>query len=175
MSTASPSEHGLSRRAVLVALSGAALAACSDGSSTTPSDTVGPSSGASTTAPAPEPIEQPATRDAAGFLAAAEEQRRRAVAAGDQSFGAVVVLDGRIVGIGPSRVVTDTDPTAHAEMVALRDTARRLGRRDLGGAILYSTSPPCPMCEAAAVWSGIAGMVHASSPATTTTPALRRC
>ncbi len=90
----------------------------------------------------------------------ARQLRDQAVRAGDQPYGAVVLLDNRIVGEGPSRVVQHNDPTAHAEMEAIRDAARRLGRRDLGGAVLVSTSRPCRMCEAAAGWAGIARMVH---------------
>ena len=90
----------------------------------------------------------------------AEALRAAAVAAGDQAFGAVVVKDGQIVGDGPSRVVVDRDPTAHAEMVAIRDAARRLGTRDLSGCLLVSTFHPCPMCETAAYWAGIARLIH---------------
>jgi tRNA(Arg) A34 adenosine deaminase TadA len=72
-----------------------------------------------------------------------------------------VVLRGeQIVGAAPSRVVTAADPTAHAEMEAIRDAARRLQTRDLSGCVLVSTSRPCRMCEAAAGWAGIARMVH---------------
>ncbi|MFN0095083.1 MAG: nucleoside deaminase, partial [Dehalococcoidia bacterium] len=84
----------------------------------------------------------------------------QASAAGDQSFGAVVVLDDIVVGLGPSRVVALNDATAHAEMEAVRDASRRLGRADLSGAVLYSTSRPCRMCETAAYWARIARMVH---------------
>lgn len=90
----------------------------------------------------------------------ARQLRDQAVRAGDQPYGAVVLLDNRIVGEGPSRVVQHNDPTAHAEMEAIRDAARRLGHRDLSGALLVSTSRPCRMCEAAAGWAGIARMVH---------------
>jgi tRNA(Arg) A34 adenosine deaminase TadA len=90
----------------------------------------------------------------------AAELRDQAVKAGDQPYGAVVLRGEQIVGEAPSRVVTQTDPTAHAEMEALRDAARRLGTRDLGGCVLVSTSRPCRMCEAAAGWAGIARMVH---------------
>ncbi len=71
------------------------------------------------------------------------------------SSGALVVKGDRIVGQAPSRVVLERDPTARAEMAAIRDTARRLGRRDLSGCRLYSSSRPCPMCKAAAYWAGI--------------------
>ena len=89
------------------------------------------------------------------FIEEAFEMKRQASAAGDQAYGAVVVKDNRIVGAAPSRVVTNTDPTAHAEMEALRDAAAKLGRRDLSGCVLFSSSPPCPMCEAAAYWANI--------------------
>ncbi len=90
----------------------------------------------------------------------AEALRAAAAAAGDQAFGAVVVKDGKVVGDGPSKVITDQDPTAHAEMVAIRDAARRLGTRDLSGCLLVSTFHPCPMCETAAYWAGIARLIH---------------
>jgi tRNA(Arg) A34 adenosine deaminase TadA len=90
----------------------------------------------------------------------AEALRDEALGAGDQPYGAVLLCAGRIVGEAPSRVVGRTDPTAHAEMEAIRDAARRLGTRDLSGCILVSTSRPCRMCEAAAGWAGIARMVH---------------
>jgi len=69
------------------------------------------------------------------------------------------VQDGRIVGDGPSRVVRNADPNAHAEREAIRDAQRRLGRQDLGGSVLYSTSHPCRACEAAAAAAGVARMV----------------
>lgn len=90
----------------------------------------------------------------------AEGLRDEALRQGDQPYGAVVWRDGAIVGAAPSRVVTLIDPTAHAEMEALRDAARRLHTRDLSGCVLVSTSRPCRMCEAAAGWAGISRMVH---------------
>ena len=103
-------------------------------------------------------LEQPSRADAAAFVARAFAMQRAASDAGDQPYGAVIVRAGRIVGQAPSRVVTAADPTAHAEMEAIRDAARRLGSRDLSGCILYSSSRACPMCEAAAYWAGIDGM-----------------
>jgi tRNA(adenine34) deaminase len=90
----------------------------------------------------------------------AEALRDEALRAGDQPFGAVVLRGDLIVGAAPSRVVTATDPTAHAEMEALRDAARRLRTRDLSGCVLVSTSRPCRMCEAGAGWAGISRMVY---------------
>ena len=90
----------------------------------------------------------------------AESLRDDALRAGDQPFGAVVVRGDSIVGAAPSRVITAADPTAHAEMEAIRDAARRLRTRDLSGCVLVSTSRPCRMCEAAAGWAGIPRMVY---------------
>ena len=103
-----------------------------------------------------EPIRQPTTADAARFMARASEMRQRAVDGGDQAFGAVVVKADRIVGQAPSRVVVDRDPTAHAEMEAIRDAARRLGTNDLSDCVIYSTSRPCRMCETAGYWANLA-------------------
>ena len=89
--------------------------------------------------------------------------RDQALRAGDQGYGAVVLRGSDIVGEAPSRVVTATDPTAHAEMEAIRDAARRLRTRDLSGCVLVSTSRPCRMCETAAYWAGISRMVTGES------------
>jgi tRNA(Arg) A34 adenosine deaminase TadA len=118
---------------------------------------------------------QPSRADGEGFMKIAADMLDEAVKAGDQPFGAVVVKNGKIVGWGPSRVVSDTDPTAHAEMVALRDAATRLGIRDLSGCTMYSTSHPCPMCEAGAYWAGIDRFVHGGAQSDGGAPQLRRC
>jgi tRNA(Arg) A34 adenosine deaminase TadA len=104
------------------------------------------------------------------FMQRAFEMRRLAVERGDQAYGAVIVRDGRIVGEGVSAVITIPDPTAHAEMQAIRDAARRLNTRNLSGCELYGTSRACPMCEAGAYWAGVArmwygeGIVDAGAP-----------
>jgi tRNA(Arg) A34 adenosine deaminase TadA len=123
----------------------------------------------------PAAYRQPAKPDPAGFMAIADDMLKKAVKAGDQPYGAVVVKDGRIVGWGPSRVVLDTDPTAHAEMIALRDAAKRLGTQSLSGCTMYSTTHPCPMCEAGAYWAGIDRFVHGSGQTDGGAPQLRRC
>lgn len=119
------------------------------------------------------PIVQPREATPAAFAARAAEMRRLAVERGDQAYGAVVVRDGRVVGEGVSAVVTDRDPTAHAEMQAIRDAARRLGTGDLSGCVLYGTSRACPMCEAAAYWARIARMHSGPQPADDGAPRLR--
>jgi tRNA(Arg) A34 adenosine deaminase TadA len=126
----------------------------------------------SSAAPAAEPG-QPAVPRPRGFAERAAEMRRRAIARGDQPYGAVVVKDGRVVGEGVSAVVVDEDPTAHAEMLAIRDAARRLRTRDLSGCELYGTSRACPMCEAAAAWARIARMFHGDPPVDAGAPRLR--
>lgn len=93
------------------------------------------------------------------WVAEAERQRQIAVGWGDQSYGAVLVLNDRLIGEGPSRVVQRQDPDAHAERMALADAQRHLGRVDLGGSTLYSTSRPCRVCEAAAARAGVARLV----------------
>lgn len=97
------------------------------------------------------------------FMKRAFEFRDSAVESGDQPYGAVVVKDGRVVGEGPSRVVVNQDPTAHAEMEAIRDAARTLGTRELGGCIIYATSRPCRMCETAAYWANIFYIYHGAA------------
>jgi tRNA(Arg) A34 adenosine deaminase TadA len=94
------------------------------------------------------------------WYAAAEAMRRLALSWGDQPYGAVVVQGGRIVGEGPSRVRQRNDPDAHAEREAIRDARERFGAQALHGAVLYSTSRPCALCEAAAAQAGIAQMIH---------------
>jgi tRNA(Arg) A34 adenosine deaminase TadA len=94
------------------------------------------------------------------FIAAAFRMKDEAVRSGDQPYGAVVVLDGRIVGFGPSRVVLNKDRTAHAEREALRDAQARLGTKNLSGGVLYSTSRPCGDCERAAAAARISRMIH---------------
>ena len=84
--------------------------------------------------------------------------RRLAQSWQDQPYGAVLVLDGAVIGDGPSRVVKNNDVTAHAEREAIRDATRRLGRQNLAGAVLYSTSRPCSLCEAAAAEAQVSRM-----------------
>ena len=89
--------------------------------------------------------------------------RRLAESWGDQSYGAVVVLEDKVVGYGPSRVVKDKDTAAHAERVAIRDAQRTLGRDSLAGTVLYSTSRPCSLCQAAARQAGVERMYYGMS------------
>jgi len=103
----------------------------------------------------------PPTRDA--FMRRAFDLRRQAIERGDQPYGAVIVRDGRIVGEAASAVVTTHDPTAHAEMEAIRDAARRLRTRDLSRCEMYGTARACPMCQAGAYWAGVAQLWYGES------------
>jgi tRNA(Arg) A34 adenosine deaminase TadA len=118
-------------------------------------------------------IPQPERPGRDAFMERAFEMRRLAVARGDQPYGAVIVKTDRIVGEGASAVVTDDDPTAHAEVVAIRDAARRLGSRDLSGCEMYGTAPACPMCEAAAYWARITRLLHGATIVDAGPPRLR--
>jgi tRNA(adenine34) deaminase len=84
---------------------------------------------------------------------------RRAESAGEVPVGAVVVADGRVVGEGWNQPVGAHDPTAHAEILALRAAGQALGQYRLGGATLYVTLEPCPMCAAAMVHARVARLV----------------
>ena len=75
------------------------------------------------------------------FIAEAARMKREAEASGDQPFGAVVVKDGSIIGYGPSRVIVDRNPDAHAERVALWDAQKRLGFNDMTGAVILFNLP----------------------------------
>jgi guanine deaminase len=70
-------------------------------------------------------------------------------------FGAVVVKDGEIIGKGGNEVASQNDPTAHAEIVAIREACRSIGTFDLTGAVIYATCEPCPMCLSAIYWANI--------------------
>ncbi len=110
-----------------------------------------------------EEIKQPAAPTPEAFIQYAFEMRRLASESGDQPFGAIIVKENRVVGLGPSRVIVHGDPTAHAEIEAVRDAACRLSTRDLSGCVIYSTSKPCRMCETACYWANIARMVYSAN------------
>ena len=92
-------------------------------------------------------------------MAAALEEARRARDAGEVPVGAVVAVNGEIVGRGFNQPISSRDPTAHAEIVALRDAAARVGNYRLTGAALYVTVAPCLMCVGALVHARIETLV----------------
>jgi tRNA(Arg) A34 adenosine deaminase TadA len=98
----------------------------------------------------------------AEFLEEAGRLAQAAVERGDGGpFGAVVVSDGQIISRGWNRVLLTKDPTAHAEIVAIREASRQLGRFHLDACELYTSCEPCPMCLAAAYWARIPTIYYA--------------
>ncbi len=78
-------------------------------------------------------------------------------------FGSVVVRNGEVVGSSSNRVFETNDPTAHAEVMAIRDAAKRLGTPELEGCEIYSVGEPCPMCLAAIYWARIEKVYFANT------------
>lgn len=88
-------------------------------------------------------------------MSEALEQARSGIASGQSPFGAVIVRDGQVVAAGHNHVWADTDPTAHAEVVCIRNAGRALGTIDLAGCEMFTTCEPCPMCAAAIHWANL--------------------
>ncbi|CAP42908.1 tRNA adenosine(34) deaminase TadA [Bordetella petrii] len=100
----------------------------------------------------------------ADFIALALQQAEAAWQAGEVPVGAVVVdAQGQVLGAGYNRTITDSDPTAHAEIVALRAAARRLGNYRLPGVSLYVTLEPCVMCIGAMLHARLARVVYGAA------------
>lgn len=95
-------------------------------------------------------------------MRAALNLARRANQAGEVPVGAVVVRDGELIGRGANRQIGDSDPTAHAEIVALREAARRADDYRLRGATVYATLEPCAMCAGALVTARVKRLVFGS-------------
>ena len=96
-------------------------------------------------------------------MQAALDEARLAAEAGEVPIGAVVVHDGEIVARGQNRVLRDNDPTAHAEIVALRAAAAALGNYRLNGCTLYVTLEPCAMCAGAMIHARMDRLVYAAA------------
>ena len=94
------------------------------------------------------------------FMREALTQAEAARAAGEVPVGAVVVIDGRIAGRGRNAMIASSDPTAHAEIIALREAARAVGNYRLIGSTLYSTIEPCVMCAGAIVHARVERLVY---------------
>jgi tRNA(Arg) A34 adenosine deaminase TadA len=101
--------------------------------------------------------------DRAFLQRAIDISRHALLAEGKTPFGAVVVTAGDIVGEGTSQVVELCDPTAHAEMMALRAASSALGRHLIADGVVYCSSEPCPMCLAACYWARIPRVVYAAT------------
>lgn len=104
----------------------------------------------------------PRVGDDERFMAKAIAEARAAAASGDVPVGAVVVRNGSVVGRGRNRREADTDPTAHAEILALRQAAHALGRWRLEDCALYVTIEPCAMCAGAAILARVPLVVFAA-------------
>ena len=96
------------------------------------------------------------------WMGKALDLARRGAEAEEVPVGAVLVFDGEIIGEGFNQPISATDPSAHAEMLALRAAARRLGNYRLPGTRLYSTLEPCPMCAGAIIHARIECLVFAA-------------
>jgi tRNA(adenine34) deaminase len=101
--------------------------------------------------------------DDARFMDLALDEADRAAALGEVPVGAVVVLDGRVIARGHNAAIAERDPTAHAEIMALRTAARELGNYRLPGVTLYSTVEPCVMCCGAMVHARVARLVYGAA------------
>ena len=97
------------------------------------------------------------------FLCEAIGLARANIAKGGRPFGAVVVKDGKVIASGVNEMHTTNDPTAHAELVAIRAAGRALGSLRLDGCAVYASGNPCPMCMAAMRMVGVTEVVYAYS------------
>ena len=103
------------------------------------------------------------SRDDESWMEQALEQARLAAQAGEVPVGALVIKDGEIIGLGHNRNLLDHDPSAHAEIVALRQAAARLGNHRLTGCEMFVTIEPCAMCAGALVHARLARLVYGTS------------
>ncbi|MCK3771103.1 nucleoside deaminase [Microbacterium aerolatum] len=115
-----------------------------------------------TASPMAEGHHEPENDTDRGFLRQAVKLAVENVADGGGPFGAVVVRGGEVIGTGQNRVTRDHDPSAHAEVVALRAAGQRIRDFSMEGATLYSSCEPCPMCMAAALWARVDRVVYAA-------------
>ena len=97
------------------------------------------------------------------FMMAAIEIARTAIRAGDYPVGAVLVYQSEIISIQHTRIQSLCDPTAHAEMLVIREAVKKMTTSDLSGCFLYTTLEPCPMCTAAAIWAKLEGIVFGAT------------
>src|SRR5260370_18485908 len=98
-----------------------------------------------------------------GWMEVALEQARAAAEAGEVPVGALVIRGREILGYGQNRNLRDHDPTAHAEIIALRQAAARAGNHRLGGCTMFATIEPCVMCAGALVHARVARLVYGAS------------
>lgn len=97
------------------------------------------------------------------YLEQAIELACRSVASDGGPFGAVIVKDDQVIGRGHNQVTLNNDPSAHAEIVAIRDACKTLNNFELTGCTIYASCEPCPMCMSAIYWARIQRVVYAAS------------
>jgi tRNA(Arg) A34 adenosine deaminase TadA len=97
------------------------------------------------------------------FMAEAIRLSEESVKTGGGPFGAVIVKDGVIIGRGSNHVTVNNDPTAHAEVMAIRDAAANLGNFDLNGCEIYTSCEPCPMCLGAIYWARLSHIYYGNN------------
>ncbi len=88
---------------------------------------------------------------------------KNATSGGGGPFGALIVKNGEIIGRGVNKVTTSNDPTAHAEVIAIRDACKNIDNFKLEGSVIYASCEPCPMCLAAIYWARIAKVYFAAA------------
>lgn len=103
------------------------------------------------------------SKEDARFMQIAIDLSVENVSRGGGPFGAVIVKDGEVVATGANRVVPNNDPTAHAEVSAIRQACSELGTFKLDGCTIYSSCEPCPMCLSAIYWSGISRLCYGNT------------
>ncbi len=97
------------------------------------------------------------------FMRRAVELSIENVHSGGGPFGAVIVRDGEIIAEGVNRVTANNDPTAHAEVTAIRAACAKLGTFQLDGCVVYTSCEPCPMCLSAIYWAGISKIYYGNT------------
>jgi tRNA(Arg) A34 adenosine deaminase TadA len=101
--------------------------------------------------------------DTERYLREAIELAHENMKKGGRPFGAVVVRNGEVIATGVNEIVSTNDPTAHAELLAVRAAGRKIGSPDLTGCIVYASGHPCPMCMAAMRLAGVGDVLYAYS------------
>ena len=97
------------------------------------------------------------------YMKRAIELSKNNIAHGGGPFGAVVVKDGKIIGEGFNKVTANNDPTAHAEVEAIREACKNISNFDLSGAEIYTSCEPCPMCLSAIYWARLTKIYYANT------------
>ena len=105
-------------------------------------------------------MRDPATNDIHWMRRALTNARAGALAVGGNPIGCVIVNDGAVIGEGYNEVLLRDDPTAHAEIVAMRRAGQHMNSAEFRGATLYSTLQPCGMCSMASIWAKIGRIVY---------------